>query len=274
MAGITLPPVPRLAWTTDIHLDHLREDQVVTFGRKLADTGADGVLIGGDIAQAPTLVESLITLAVHAKRPIYFVCGNHDYYYGSVAAVRRTLGELTQRSDQLAWLPGRGCIALSESTALVGHGCWNDGRAGNYYGSTVMLTDYLVIAELARQGPSSRLAKLNELGDQAAAHLAAVVPQALAQRDHVIVLTHVPPFAEACQYGGERTSDGWLPHMACQVAGQTLQRIMEQHPDKRMTVLSGHTHQPATVRVLPNLEVRTGAATYGAPAVEDIIELA
>jgi predicted phosphohydrolase len=263
----------RLAWTTDIHLDHLREDEVVGFGRSLAAIGVDGILIGGDIAQAPTLVEALITLAANAKRPIYFVCGNHDYYYGSIAAVRRTLQKLTVRSDPLAWLPARGCVALTERTALVGHGCWNDGRAGSYFGSTVMLTDYLVIGELTGLGPTSRLAKLEELGDEAAAHFAAVVPQALERCEHVIVLTHVPPFAEACQYEGERSSDGWLPHLVCQAAGDTLKSIMERHPDRRMTVLSGHTHQPSEVQILDNLVVKTGHAVYGTPAIQQIVEV-
>ncbi len=265
--------MPRLAWTTDIHLDHLTEAEISSFGQSLAATGADGILISGDIAQAPTLAESLITLARQVKQPIYFVCGNHDYYYGSIASVRGTLTELTSRSDQLAWLPARESIALSDRTGLVGHGCWNDGRSGSYLGSTVMLTDYLVIAELKGLGPTSRLARLNQLGDEAAAHLAQIVPKALEHRQHVVVLTHAPPFAEACQYEGQMTSDNWLPHLTCQAAGETLRTIMERHPDRRMTVLSGHTHQPATVQILPNLVVKTGHAAYGTPEIQEILEV-
>ncbi|MBW2459116.1 MAG: metallophosphoesterase [Deltaproteobacteria bacterium] len=266
--------MPRLAWTTDIHLDHLTEEEITSFGQSLAASGADGILIGGDIAQAPTLVESLITLATQARRPIYFVCGNHDYYYGSIAAVRGTLTELTTRSDQLGWLPARGCIPLSQRTGLVGHGSWNDGRAGSYLGSTVMLTDYLVIAELKDLGPTARLAKLNQLGDEAASHFAEVVPRALEHCEHLIVLTHVPPFAEACQYEGHVTSDDWLPHLSCVAAGETLARIMESHPTRKMTVLSGHTHHPARVEILPNLVVKTGHAVYGTPEIQELIEVA
>ncbi len=263
----------RLAWTTDIHLDHLTDAEVAAFGRKLAGTGADGVLISGDIAIAPTLVRSLRSLADPIGRPVYFVCGNHDYYYGSIAAVRRALTELSSASDQLCWLPARGCIPLTQRTGLVGHGCWNDGRAGRYVGSTVMLTDYLIVAELAGLGPTSRLAKLNELGDEAAAYFARVVPTALERFEQLIVLTHVPPFVDACWYDGRPSTDEWLPHMTCQAAGETLARIMESHPDRSMTVLCGHTHGSGTAQILPNLLVKTGGATYGKPEVQEVIEV-
>ncbi|RLB59754.1 MAG: phosphoesterase [Deltaproteobacteria bacterium] len=262
----------RLGWITDIHLDHLTEAEVTTFGQELAATGPDGILISGDIAVARTLVQSLHRLADAVECPLYFVCGNHDYYYGSIVAVRRGLTELSSQSDQLCWLPAQGCVALTDDTGLVGHGCWNDGRAGSYRGSTVMLTDYLAIAELTGLGPTARLAKLNQLGDEAAAYLAAVVPKALDHFAQLIVLTHAPPFVEATSYEGRISGDDWLPHLTCLAAGQVLARIMESRPDRRMTVLSGHTHNSGTVQILPNLLVKTGGATYGKPEVQEIIE--
>ena len=39
-----------------------------------------------------------------------------------------------------------------------------------------------------------------------------------------------------------------------------------------MTVLCGHTHGRGHARILPNLEVRTGGAKYGNPAIQCIME--
>jgi Icc protein len=266
-------PMLRLVWATDIHLDHLTGGEIADFGRKLAATGADGVLISGDIAVARTLIQSLRSLAEPIECPLYFVCGNHDYYYGSIVAVRRALTDLSHQSDQLCWLPARGCISLTERTGLIGHGCWNDGRAGRYLGSTVMLTDYLVIDELKGLGPSARLAKLNELGDEAAAYLAATLPPALERHEQVILLTHVPPFAQACWHEGQVAADDWLPHLACQAAGRVLVQIMERHPQRSLKVFCGHTHNSKATQILPNLLVRTGGAAYGTPEIQAVIEV-
>ena len=49
---------------------------------------------------------------------------------------------------------------------------------------------------------------------------------------------------------------------------------MQAHPEKRMTVLCGHTHQPADALVLPNLRVLTGAAAYREPKLQRVIAVA
>jgi hypothetical protein len=48
---------------------------------------------------------------------------------------------------------------------------------------------------------------------------------------------------------------------------------MTAHPDRRMTVLCGHTHSPGEAQILPNLQVLTGGAVYGAPTVQRIFEV-
>ena len=48
---------------------------------------------------------------------------------------------------------------------------------------------------------------------------------------------------------------------------------MRAHPERTMTVLCGHTHGAGYVRILENLEVRTGGAVYGVPELQEILEL-
>jgi hypothetical protein len=115
--------------------------------------------------------------------------------------------------------------------------------------------------------------RLHALGDEAAAHFHQVVPQALEQSDHVLVLTHVPPFHEACWHRGQISDENWAPHFTCQAVGKALKEIMQRCPDRRMTVLCGHTHTAGQAQILANLTVLTGEAQYGAPKVQQILEV-
>ena len=67
--------------------------------------------------------------------------------------------------------------------------------------------------------------------------------------------------------------DDWAPHFACIAAGEALRQVMTAHPDRDLTVLSGHTHGGGEVDMLPNLHCVTGGARYGAPEVQRIIEV-
>lgn len=195
----------QLAWLTDIHLDFLGDIDIDRFFSDVASTGADGVLVSGDIGQARTWEAGLCRMARRLERPIWFVLGNHDYYGGSVAEVR--------------------------------------GRAELY-------------------------AALRKLGDESGEHLRRVLPSALEGFEHVIVLTHVPPFREAAWHAGGPAPDDYLPFFACGATGAVLLDEVARRPDRQVTVLCGHTHSGGECRPLPNMKVITGAGVYGKPAIQ------
>lgn len=136
-----------------------------------------------------------------------------------------------------------------------------------------MLNDYLMIAELRGLDRSQRQVRLNALGYAAAEYFRNVLPQALSRFSHLLVLTHVPPFREACWHEGKISNDDYLPHFSCKAVGDVLVEMMQSHPERKMTVLCGHTHSSGEAQILPNLLVRTGAAIYGRPQIQDVIEL-
>lgn len=259
----------RLAWLTDIHLNFLRHAGLSAFFASLPE--ADAFAITGDIGEAHDVAAHLRAFA--ELGPVYFVLGNHDFYRGSIAGVRALVRETCRDVPNLRWMPDAGVVALTESTCLVGHDGWGDGRLGDYQGSDVMLNDFGLIGEFGGfdEDPAERLAKLHALGDEAAAHFRAVLPDALARFGHVIVLTHVPPFREACWHEGEVSDDNWLPFFACKVVGDALHDAMAAAPDRQMTVLCGHTHGSGKSQILPNLRVLTGGAVYGKPRVQQVI---
>ena len=48
---------------------------------------------------------------------------------------------------------------------------------------------------------------------------------------------------------------------------------MAGNPDRRMTVLCGHTHGEGEASVPPNLTVLRGGAEYGEPKVQRVLEV-
>ena len=258
----------RLAWATDIHLEFLTPPALTAFCITLARSSAQAFLISGDISQARGLAKHLRILERTLERPVYFVLGNHDYYHGSIAQVRERMTEITAQSPWLRWLPAVGAVELSEGTGLLGHDGWADGRLGDYMNSGVLLNDYRLIEDLQGLDRISRLARLNQLGSEAADFFRLHLPDALARWPRLIVLTHVPPFAEAAWYMGRRSDDDWLPHLTCKAVGDVLYQAMVTRPDREMLVLCGHTHSAGEVEILPNLKVVTGGARYGEPVVQ------
>ena len=104
-------------------------------------------------------------------------------------------------------------------------------------------------------------------------HFRNVLPDALEQFEHVLVVTRVPPFRESCWHEGRIWDDDWLPHFACKAVGDVLADIMKRWPNRQMTVLCGNTHGAGEAQLLPNLKVLAGGAEYGRPAVQRIIEI-
>ncbi len=225
----------KLAWATDVHFDHLDEEDVLEFCRRVAESSADALLLGGDISNAKDLADHLATLGEHVPMPVYFVLGNHDYYGGSVAAVQDQVGDFDEAP---------------------------------------VLTDYIAIAELVKTagrrnvltGMKNRTRlrrRLHELGNDAAESLRPALLEAAALGGHVIVLTHVPPFPEAAWHEGEPSTIRWQRGFTCKAVGDLLREAASDHPSCRFTVLCGHTHGSGRAAILPNLDAVTAGADYG-----------
>lgn len=261
-----------VAWLTDIHLSELLYRQMELFLDQLADCPADAFLISGDISEAPRLAEHLKRLMLAVKRPVYFVLGNHDYYFGSLASTRRSAIMLCEEDPRLVWLSDSDPIELTPTVGLVGHDGWADARLGDYERSLVRMHDHTLIEDFRHLNKRQRLGLLRELGDEAAAHFRRVLPAALQRYEEVLVLTHVPPFKEACWYQGNISDDQWLPHFTCQAVGEVLLEMMSEFPRRKMTVLCGHTHSPGETEPLPNLRVITAGAEYGKPRITEMLQ--
>jgi len=263
----------RVAWVTDIHLNFLEPDERCTFLQRLARERVNALLVSGDIGEADSVGRHLTEMETALQIPILFVLGNHDFYKGSIREVREQVNHRAEQSGRLVYLSVAGVIELTPETCVIGHDGWADARLGGYERSDVLLNDYLLIEELADLDRNGLRQRLEALGDEAAEHLRSTLCSAVERYRRVLLVTHVPPFREACWYNGRISDDNWLPHFSCRAAGDAIRGVMRDHPECQTTVLCGHTHGSGQARILDNLEVITGGARYGHPDVQLILEL-
>lgn len=265
----------KLAWLTDIHLNFLKVESRQKYYESILATGCDALLISGDIAEAPSLIDILNEMAGQIKKPIYFIVGNHDYYRGSINEVRKELTVLTTANTNLFWLPATGLQKLPNNAILLGQDGWADGRLGDYQNSPVSLNDSRMIADLFQEKMLSRqhlLQKMQALADLDASALKNDLFQAIKlQPQKIVVLTHVPPFKEASMHMGQVSDDNFLPYFSSKAIGDVLMPFAIENPSIDFLVLCGHTHSNAEYKPRNNLTVKAGEAEYYKPIIQEII---
>ena len=263
----------RATWLTDIHLNFMRPLALQAFYDRVRQEQPQVLLVTGDIGESDSVGRYVQELAAIA--PVYFVLGNHDYYRSSIQTVRAAMQRL---DDSATWLPAHDPLRISPRVALLGVDGWGDGRCGDGT-SNVVLPDWNLIDDFkrARNDRTVRLDILRRLGGNEARALRDLLAR-VPETPELLVLTHVPPFPEACIYDGAMSEPAWLPWFTCISTGEVLLDHARAHPETRITVLCGHSHGAGTHAPLPNLEIRTGGwppgvEGYGNPIVQATLEL-
>jgi predicted phosphohydrolase len=263
-----------ICWLTDIHLNFIDFNTRIAFYEKILKTQCQAVIIAGDIAEAPTVCEQLVEIVEYIDQPIYFVLGNHDYYRGSIAALREQVRIFTQKYHLLRWLTDEDPAMLTETTALTGCDGWADGRYGDFEHSRVELNDSYYIAELYQAAVLGRQCLLKEMQKFAGVDadiLSGQLHKAVSKQcKHIIIVTHIPPFEAACTYGDQVSSPDWMPLFSSKVLGDVIMGYAKQYPDINFLVLCGHTHSIGEYTPLDNLCVKTGGARYYYPEIQDV----
>jgi len=268
----------KLIWATDIHLNFLDDNERREFYQKIVSTQCNAILLSGDIAEAPCLIEILTEMADYINKPIYFVLGNHDYYRGKINEVRAAITALSEAHEKLFWLPASGMQFLENDTILLGQDGWADGCFGDYQNSRVALNDSRMIADLFQEkilGKSQLLEKMQQLADIDAKQLQHDLEIAVGKNPKkIIILTHVPPFREACFYNGKMSDDDWLPFFSSKIMGDVLLQAASDNVAIEFSVFCGHTHGEAHYKPLNNLAINVGGAEYHQPVIQKIITVA
>lgn len=270
----------KIVWSTDIHLNFLGKRQTRKFARTLLKEEPDIIVFSGDLSEAPRFEQDVQYLAAHLNNtPVYFVCGNHDYYRGSIEKRRKHLKRFYNKDFQCKWLPNLGVTSLTEDTALIGHDGWYDGGYANWFHSSVVLNDYFCIEEFAinyRAIPDLCFKDLQKFAKQSADYFKKNIKLAFKKHSTVYLVTHVSPFKESClnPENGEMSDANWMPHFSSKASGDAILEAMKDIPDhKKLVILCGHTHAEACYYPLPNVICLAGHAEYYKPKVNGVFEL-
>jgi predicted phosphohydrolase len=267
----------KLVWLTDTHLNVLDKEQRNAFYAEITSVKAQAILISGDIAEANSISGYLVELERALTCPIYFVLGNHDFYGSNVASVTTNIHEIAKSYDNLVWLTETDYSVLTKDILLVGVDGWADGRYGDYAHSHVVLNDSRMITDLFQKkclGKTALLKIMQDLANKDASRLRAQLEFAIKKvPKKIIVVTHVPPFAESCAYKDQQTDNDFLPFFSSKATGDVLLEVLQENTKIDFLVLCGHTHEAALHQPLNNLTVKVGGARYGRPKIVEIIEL-
>lgn len=279
----------RVAWCSDVHLNFVNRRGLEGLGKALLQSGAESVIITGDISEAPMLLDHLAALQLDSTLPIFFVIGNHDAYRSSVAYMTEKLSRVcADPSLKLTYLSATGVLRLTEKTALIGHDGWYDGESGDFWNSRVALVDFEIIGEFrnATLDENGRMPYMNELrftptlkhvwkpimerlALASASHIDTNLRAAIAQGyKKVLIATHVPPFPGASWHEGKVSNAEYLPFFSNITMGKVILDVMQEHPDVECLVLCGHSHGRGSYVPAANVRVLTGGAQYGSPEVQ------
>ena len=258
----------KIIWATDIHLDHVSIEKKNDFYNNVNNSGADILLISGDITTSDEL-DSILSELDKLDVEVYFVLGNHDFYGSSIFNVRKIA------SNHKTYLTQSGIISLSNSTGLIGHDGWYDMRNG-VTGKVIMndfnyINDFdqgsIYIDSSLRDSLVSQKAK--ELSQEAADHFKKYLKKGFRTHDHMIIVTHVSPFEEAVYYRGRKSDKYFLPFYSSRIEGDTILDEMKNiSSNKQLTILCGHTHGESEYKPQDNITVRVGAAEYQNPSIQ------
>lgn len=255
----------RYVHASDLHLDHLNDEERAAFLASLAGMrDADTVtLVTGDTTVFRRLWEDLDAVAQAGAGPTLYVLGNHDLWGGSFALAPKALRNHSAPDGKGVFMDLVGSVTLPDGAYVVGDSGWYDGRNGEQGNPRFIMNDWFYIEEYRGKNPRSFSAVL---ADARASAMEAKLRAAIASgAERLIALTHVPPWVESCRHQGRVSDDYALPWFSSRAMADAIDQVSSEHPNVMIEVLAGHTHDRCSWRRSGNVNVTVAAADYGRP---------
>lgn len=250
-------------WFTDTHLDKVLPWSLFFFILHIRRENPQGIILTGDISNGLLLIFHLWLLAIFVKCQIYFVLGNHDYHWTSIEKTHRKIRELCVKHPNLVWMKDAGVVHINDEVAFIGTEGWYDAVNGKP-GYLRFTFDWFRTKEFRQlKNMHARIDYWRELANQSAIDISNKLNAALEKGYKTIyVLTHFPPWKEATRDMGTILEKFWLPYNANVAMGIELEKMMEHHKNRYITVLAGHTHTDCWIHVSRNIECKVSKAKY------------
>jgi hypothetical protein len=252
------------------HLDRATDGDRTRLLNELSSRDYDAAVICGDTGTATNVCDLLESIAAACHpRVVYFVLGNHDFYFAAMSQTYDRVARLSRSVPNLRHLHHSGPISLDRDTALVGHHGWPDARCGWRRNTVVRSADHWKIPDFQKLSRDQRYRKMEHLGRQSAGAIRTDLLSALRYHRRVVIATHIPAFPSSALYDGKPCGPCHQPHFVNLSVGSMLIGIARKNHGKRLTVLSGHTHHAKTDPILKNLHSYVGGARTGIPKIQE-----
>lgn len=246
-----------LYWLTDLHLNILSKKEFKQFVSSMNDIDCDAFLFTGDISNGLFLVKHLNFIKKNVSKPIYIVYGNHCLYW-------RGFEELTKiKADKnifpLDSLPPQ----ILKNTVLTGVTGWYDAKWRIPLTPIIYIVDWIAIKDLRMFTSLDDLLQLFEIIATYYKNSLNFKIKSVINYDNFIILTHFPPMHNKTSFLKKISEWFWKPYNSSKILYDYLYDLASNNPNKNFTILSGHTHQPATYQILPNLLIKVGSPCLG-----------
>ena len=250
-------------WYSDTHLNSAFPWAKMSMYRAIEKEKADGIFLSGDISNGLLVRYDLEQLAKHIECPIYFVGGNHDYFWTGINKTKDRFRELCLKYSNLHWLTESPLIELDDEVALIGTEGWYDVSLGDprYIKYTF---DWFCTPEFFKlKNMEERFEKFKELASESVNIINKKLNEAL-DKDYknIYLITHFPIFAEATTDLHSYFGKYWLGYNINNRLGEAVKEIMSNYKKRNLTVLSGHTHQRQFAQISRNITAFTSQASY------------
>lgn len=260
-------------WFTDLHLDKVLPWTLARFIAHIVKENPAGVFLTGDISNGLLTPWHLKLLAIFIKCPIYFVLGNHDYFFHSLEGMHDKIRQVCQSYPNLIWLTESGVIRINDEVALVGTEGWYS--ADNGKPEYLQFTFDWFMTDDFRSMPNmnARIDKWRSMADASAQDIRSKLEMAIEQGYKTIfIATHVPCWSEATRDVGTMLERFWLPYNTNLRLGKAIEEVMIQHKKKHAIVIAGHCHTENWIYVSRNVECKVQKAKYfGALRNEEVV---
>ena len=258
-------------WITDSHFNFVAKTKLIGFFIDLQCAVPYGIFITGDISTGPLVAKHLQCMAKIVHCPIYFVLGNHDAYRASFEEVEKSIVRLTKSEQNLVYMTNSDPIELSSDVAVIGHDGWYDAKWRDPYTPLIFIWDFFFIKDFRSLfSNKERMDVVRERAKRASESIAEKLKLALKDHSTVYLLTHIPPWPNVGRWLIDKF---WMPYNSSKVIADEIVNIMNQHKDKNLIVLAGHSHLRRRAIISDNIELRVGFAKHGQTIIEEVIRI-
>lgn len=230
----------KVLWLTDTHVWDKQ-----AFLDVLLEEDPDIILHSGDLTEGPMLEGLLEFLGEHlGDRKLIFTTGNHEHYFSDIETTNTKVRAIANKYANLTWIDEAGIVPLTNDTAVLGGSGWCDATSGNrdllfFSLDWLLIKDFRVLPNM-----EARLQMFQDLAQHSATLITARLEEAFKTYQTVYLLTHFPLFAGTFEAAYTYYPEFWVSYNTNHLLGQSVEKVMEGHPDKQLVVLSGHVHCP------------------------------